>query len=162
VFLQQTVVTNDQPTSIDFGDIYINEKKVRTLTIDNKGDFNFDFSLRKHNSLSFIQLLPENGTVKKNEKFQINVVFQPIAPYKLNQGHNQIHLAIVSGPTYTFILNGNAKKPGVDFSFQSYDFGPCFVLKQPLPITKVLELRNRDTSAMAIETNFEKKPHFDV
>jgi hydrocephalus-inducing protein len=44
----------------------------------------------------------------------------------------------------------------------SHDFGPCFVLKQPLPITKVLELRNRDQSAMAIEYIFEKKPHFDV
>lgn len=105
-------------------------------------------------------MVPENGTVKKNEKFTINMNFQPIAPYKLN--NNLVSLAIVSGPTYNFTLTGSAKKPGVDFSFLSFDFGPCFVLKQPLPITKVLELRNRDTSAMAIETNFEKKPHFDV
>lgn len=40
-------------------------------------------------------------------------------------------------------------------------FGPCFVLKQPLGITGVLELRNRDSVAMSIESQFEKKPYLD-
>jgi hypothetical protein len=29
------------------GDIYINEKRTKTLTIVNSGDFNFDFAIKK-------------------------------------------------------------------------------------------------------------------
>lgn len=71
-------------------------------------------------------------------------------------------LSIISGPTYSLVLRGTAKKPGVDFSFFNYDFGPCFVLKQPLPITTYLEVRNRENTAMTIESLFEKKDYLDV
>lgn len=54
IYNQQTIVTHDVPAQIDFGDIYVNEKKSRTIVIDNNGDFNFDFSIRKHSSLSFV------------------------------------------------------------------------------------------------------------
>lgn len=47
------------------------------------------------------------------------------------------------------------------FKFFLKSFGPCFVLKQPLGITAVLELRNRDSVAMSIESQFEKKPYLD-
>lgn len=42
------------------------------------------------------------------------------------------------------------------------DFGPCFVTRQPVPIKKMLVVNNVDTSAISIETDFEKKPHLDV
>ena len=44
----------------------------------------------------------------------------------------------------------------------SYDFGPCYVLKQPLPIIATLELRNRDTAAMSVESKYDKTPFLDV
>ena len=44
---------------IDFEDIYINEIKTRTITIDNQGDFNFDFSIRKNNQLQIVKIAPE-------------------------------------------------------------------------------------------------------
>jgi len=38
--------------------------------IENKGDFNFDFSVRRNPQLSsFLNVIPENGTVRKNDKF---------------------------------------------------------------------------------------------
>jgi len=36
------------------GDIYINEKRSKTLTIINQGDFNFDFAIKKSNFMNFI------------------------------------------------------------------------------------------------------------
>lgn len=71
-------------------------------------------------------------------------------------------LSIISGPTYTFELRGQAKKPGVEFSFFNYDFGNCFVLKQPLPMTAYLEVRNRESTAMTVECLFEKTDYLDV
>jgi len=48
------------------------------------------------------------------------------------------------------------KTPGVLLSFKSYDFGPCFVLKQPLSKTIELKIKNVDSSAMSIDTDFQK------
>ncbi|CAD8206755.1 unnamed protein product [Paramecium octaurelia] len=159
VYLNGVAVTQ-QNTVVELGDLYINEKSSKQITVENQGDFNFDFSVRKSAQLSNIVIInPENGTVKKNEKFNIEIRYQPTAPQKLNQ---QFSLCISSGPTYNFQLIGSAKKPAVEFSFLQYDFGPCFVLRQPLPITKHLELRNRDVQAMAIEALYEKKPYFGV
>ena len=36
------------------------------------------------------------------------------------------------------------------------------MLKQPLPITAYLEVRNRENSAMTIESMFEKTDYLDV
>ena len=46
---------------IEFGEIYINEKKSKTIVIENNGDFNFDFTIKKNSSLNFINITPENG-----------------------------------------------------------------------------------------------------
>ena len=47
VFIHQTLINNDQINNLDFGDIYVNESTVRVITIENQGDFNFDYSLKK-------------------------------------------------------------------------------------------------------------------
>ena len=146
---------------IDFGDIFINEKKTRKITIENKGEFNFDFSIKKASQLSFINISHEIGTVKKLDKKEIEIVFAPLAEFRFKPKTSILTLSIVSGPTYTLEIRGNARKPGVELSFFEYNFGPCFVLKQPLPITKELEIRNRDNAAMSVETSFEKKQYLD-
>lgn len=71
-------------------------------------------------------------------------------------------LKIASGPKFNFLLNGTARKPGIEMSFHQYDFGACFFTRQPMPVRAVLELTNHDDSAISIETNFEKKPYLDV
>lgn len=60
------------------------------------------------------------------------------------------------------MLRGTAKTPGIEFSFFTYDFGPCFVLKQPLPITAFLEIRNREATAISIESLYKKSDYLDV
>lgn len=146
---------------LDFGDIYINEKKSRYITITNSGDFNFDFAIKK-SQFSFVTISPENSTVLKNEQATIEVTFLPITEYKLRQKQHYFTLSIVSGPTYYFRLTGSARKPGVEFSFLEYDFGPSYVLKQPLSRTTMLEIANNDTAAMSIETLFTKTNYLDI
>ena len=74
----------------------------------------------------------------------------------------KVVLHIQSGPKYDFLLNGRARKPGIKMNAHSYDFGQCFVMRQPMPKKFILEIKNFDNSAMSIETNFEKKPYLDV
>jgi len=154
-------ISNNVDHTLDFGDIYINERKSRIITINNNGDFNFDFAVKK-SQFSFVTISPENATVLKNEKVDIEVIFSPITDYKLRPKNHYFTLSIVSGPTYYFRLTGSARKPGVEFSFLEYDFGPSYVMKQPLIRTTNLEICNNDSSAMSVETLFEKTHYLDV
>lgn len=60
------------------------------------------------------------------------------------------------------MLRGTARTPGIEFSFFNYDFGSCFVLKQPLPITAELEIRNRESTPISIESKYLKNDYLDV
>ena len=156
-----TPISHNVDHTLDFGDIYINERKTKVITINNSGDFNFDIAIKK-SQFTFVTISPENATVLKNEKVDIEVTFTPITEYKLRSKSHYFTLSIVSGPTYYFRLSGSARKPGVEFSFLEYDFGPSYVLKQPLPRNAVLEISNNDTSAMSIESLFEKTNYLDI
>ena len=147
--------------AMEFGDIFINEKKTKIITISNSGDFNFDFAVKK-SQFNFVTINPENATVLKNEKVNIEVTFAPTSEYRLSSKAHHFNLHIVSGPTYHFRLNGSARKPNVDFSFVEYDFGPCYVLKQPMTKNAVLEIRNVDSSAMSVESLFERTNYLDI
>ncbi len=116
--------------------------KEKKITIENNGDFNFDFAIKQNSLFPFLKLSHEFGTVKKNEKFTLTLIFQPTDEFAFKV-NSCLMLNIISGPIYTFLLRGSSKKPGIDFSFFNYDFGPCFVLKQPLPVITYLEIRNK-------------------
>jgi hydrocephalus-inducing protein len=47
-------------------------------------------------------------------------------------------------------------------SKKRHDFGPCFVLKQPLSKTFLLKVTNNDDSAMSIDCLFEKTDYLNV
>ena len=156
---QRIPVTPDVPHNFDFGDFFVNEKKTKSVVIENSGDFNFDFVWKGQPS-KYIIIQPETGTVKKGESVTIDIIYLPLNIHKLK--NNKCSLKIVSGPKFSFLLNGTARKPGVNLSFLQYDFGPWFVTRQPMSSKAVLELVNNDNSAISIETNFETKPHLDV
>lgn len=145
--------------AIDFGDFYINEKKVKTISISNLGEFNFDF-IFKRAANRYVTINPESGSVKKGSKMSVEFTYFPITPNKLAK--YIAALTIVSGPTYEFLLSGSGRKPGVEFSFQKCDFGKCFVMKQPLSKSKTLEIKNKDNTALSIDLLFEKKQYLDV
>jgi hydrocephalus-inducing protein len=67
----------EETALIHMGDIYINEKHNKALTIVNKGDFNFDFAIKKSNFLNFVQITPEHGTCRKQDKIVIDLQFAP-------------------------------------------------------------------------------------
>mmetsp|Transcript_8825 Transcript_8825/g.8185 ORF Transcript_8825/g.8185 Transcript_8825/m.8185 type:complete len:101 (+) Transcript_8825:8684-8986(+) len=88
------------------------------------------------------------------------MTYLPLVEHSLK--NYKVSLNIISGPKYEFVLMGVARKPGVKLSFNQQDFGPCFVMRQPMPAKAILEITNMDNSAISIETNFEKKPYLDV
>lgn len=69
--------------NVDFGECFAFESRKRTVDIVNTGDFNIDFIISKkpHPSVSVI---PENGTVKKNEHCIVEISFLSNVSLQLN------------------------------------------------------------------------------
>jgi hydrocephalus-inducing protein len=87
-----TVISNAGDHILDFGNIFINEKKFKTITVQNHGGFNFDFAIKKSN-FNYISITPESDTVRRVEEegkgevstVDINIGFIPIKEeYRLN------------------------------------------------------------------------------
>lgn len=70
-------LNSHEVATINFEDIYVREKRSKRILISNNGDFNFDFSVKKSSHANMINITPENGTVRKHEKMEVEVVFAP-------------------------------------------------------------------------------------
>ncbi|XP_043589559.1 hydrocephalus-inducing protein-like isoform X1 [Bombus pyrosoma] len=72
-------------------------------------------------------------------------------------------LKISNGPTYKFTLKATSRRPAIEFSFNRYDFGPCYI-QQHNAISYYAELRvtNSDDVAFIIECKFEEQPHLSI
>ena len=81
-----------------------------------------------------INIKPENGTVIKHDKVEIEVTFAPTQEHKFKGKSQRLSLQIISGPIYHFDIKGSARKPNIELSFYDYDFGPQFFLKRPLHV----------------------------
>jgi hydrocephalus-inducing protein len=143
-----------QEHNIDFGEFFVNEKRERSIILENNGSFNFHYMFKK-NGADYLKITPDSGTVKKNEKLQISLTILPLT--KIHLQNHKIVMQIVSGPTYTFVLNAKARSPSIIFSTVSYNFGSCYVMRQPTPVTQIITVKNMDKEALTIETNFENK-----
>lgn len=143
-----------QEHNIDFGEFFVNEKRERSIILENNGSFNFHYMFKK-NGADYLKITPDSGTVKKNEKLQISLTILPLT--KIHLQNHKIVMQIVSGPTYTFVLNAKARSPSIIFSTVSCNFGPCYVMRQPTPVTQIITVKNMDKEALTIETNFENK-----
>lgn len=55
------------------------------------------------------------------------------------------YIQISRGPTYRLVLRATANKPVLEFSFNHYDFGPCYIRDITAPAYHVdLRITNLD------------------
>jgi len=144
---QGTTVTSP----LDFGEFFINEKKVRKVLLQNNGEFNFDFVWRRKLN-KYVTIEPDTGTVQKGSEIEICLSYAPSDEHHLK--NYKCSLNIVSGPKYDFNLMGLARKPGVKLNQYVFDFGQCFVTGQPSALTQELIMENLDDQALSIESDF--------
>ncbi|XP_011879966.1 PREDICTED: hydrocephalus-inducing protein-like [Vollenhovia emeryi] len=77
--------------------------------------------------------------------------------------NHPVLLKISRGPTYRLILKAAANKPILQFSFNYYDFGPCYIRDvTAAPYHIDLRVTNLDDVPYILECKFEKKPHISV
>lgn len=132
-------------------------KKIRTLTVQNKGQFNFDFNFSKKNQFEedTVQIIPDKGTVEAGSTKEIQVI---LYPKDTSFSKSEVELEIISGPRFNIKLIANVKKPNIRFNTHKFDFGLCAVTKNPVPTTQILTITNNDELTMQVESNFTRKP----
>uniref|UniRef100_H2XZ27 Hydin adenylate kinase-like domain-containing protein n=1 Tax=Ciona intestinalis TaxID=7719 RepID=H2XZ27_CIOIN len=145
--------------AIDLGNVELHEKAVRQLHLVNNGKHNFNFSFGlKQNGKSFS---PEKSKKKHAQEKKCLLTFQPtalgsIAPVEMTA-------KVTDGPNYLCHVIGNGVNPGLDFSFDSHDFGACFIYRAGMPIkSETLTIINKDTREISVECLYQSTSHLDV
>ena len=52
---------------LEFGNFFVNEKRMQRVAVENSGAFNFDF-IWKRAANKYVTIAPESGTVKQGER----------------------------------------------------------------------------------------------
>ncbi|XJO77830.1 hypothetical protein BDV3_002359 [Batrachochytrium dendrobatidis] len=128
---------------VDFGQVQINEKRVKRICIVNSGIFNFDFSWKLTlKSAGLVTIKPEVGTVLKGDRMWCEIAFIPTTTVEI-KGVRAV-CSVVNGHTYPLTIQGTGVKPLLKFSESSVDFGSHFVFGSgmtaavaPIQITNV-------------------------
>ncbi|KAJ3106206.1 hypothetical protein HDU97_006839 [Phlyctochytrium planicorne] len=147
---------------MDFGQVQINEKRLKRVTIVNSGKFNFDFSWKLTTKAgSNLTISPEIGSVGKGERVICEVSFNPTAPVALKNA--KAVCQIVNGSSYPISILGSGCKPLVRFSTTNYDFGTNFVYKPGMaPATTKVKMTNDDISEITFDIISPESNCFDV
>jgi len=190
---------------LDFGNLQVQESRSFTLRLSSPGfqrdqkrvedaeseempTVNFDFiwqlrSMRggvlipRADAPPYLTVSPMQGVAKQDEETIITITYCPLDTHALDG--TALRMLIPSGPgeaSHNLELVGRARRPNVDFSVTSHDFGPCFVSKvgitasEPsspsrgnMPYERLdLIVMNRDNTDCWLSTTFHRCSWLDV
>ncbi|KAI9356512.1 hypothetical protein DFJ73DRAFT_958267 [Zopfochytrium polystomum] len=148
---------------IDFGQVQLNEKRVKRVTIVNSGKFNFDFSWRTAaQMMGMISVNPEIGTVSKGDRVVCEITFVPTSNITLK--NVKVFCQIVNGRTYPLMILGSGCRPLLKFSALSHDFETQFVYKPGMtPSSTKITVTNSDLKEISFDIIYNReKSVFDV
>ncbi|KAI9343132.1 hypothetical protein BDR26DRAFT_917651 [Obelidium mucronatum] len=148
--------------SIDFGQVQINEKRLKRVTINNSGKFNLDFSWRILSKIAgVLNIEPEIGTVPKGERVTCEITFMPTSNITLK--NVKALCQIVNGRTYPLNILGTGCKPLLKFSSTSHDFGTQFLYRPGMvPATTKVRITNQDLREISLDVVLRESGIFDV
>eukprot|EP00879_Flechtneria_rotunda_P018040 GHRR01018909.1.p1 GENE.GHRR01018909.1~~GHRR01018909.1.p1 ORF type:complete len:542 (+),score=201.99 GHRR01018909.1:696-2321(+) len=146
--------------ALDFGQVVINDRIVRSLSLTNPGCINFDFvwDLADHPRLS---VKPDRGNVPKGERRMMEITYAPATAEKL--GGHLATCQVINGPKYQLVCSGSGYKPKLHLSFLNHDFGPCHIWQQGMtPSATTLSLQNNDTQPVSFDILFDITDNWKV
>ncbi|KAH6588049.1 hypothetical protein BASA50_010912 [Batrachochytrium salamandrivorans] len=140
-----------QDNILDFGQVQINEKRVRRICISNSGKFNFDFAWKfPMKDPKLVSIVPNIGTVIKGERTMCDVFFAPTSAVTIKDIRALCH--IINGQTYPLSISGTGTKPLLKFSESSVEFGPRYVYSSGMSAAAViLQISNVDVKEISFD-----------
>lgn len=155
---------------IDFGDIQINERSVRVISLINSGRFGFEYAWELNakcerrggaGEATIVSVKPPNGLVASNNRVRCEISICP--PKTMDFSMCQMLCKVASGPSYSLRLRGRCTVPSLGLSFTKHHFGLCFVYCSGVTETKAsLEITNNESTDISVGCVYPGSPHLEV
>ncbi|KAJ3408149.1 hypothetical protein HDU80_006663 [Chytriomyces hyalinus] len=147
---------------VDFGQVQLNEKRLKRVTIINSGKFNLDFAWKFLSKASGVLTIePEIGTVPKGGRVVCEIMFMPTNNLVLK--NVKAVCQIVNGQMYPLSILGSGSKPLLKFSANAHNFGTQFVYRSGMVATSTkIRITNQDLKDITIDVTSRETGIFDV
>lgn len=123
---------------IHFGEVEKNETAFRNLYVLNVGKFKIDFDCyltsEMGDSLSCFSIEPQKVSIDPGQKHLCVLKYHA---KKEKPSISNLVIKVDHGAVYHIHVDGIAVKPDIQFSFNEYNFGPCFIYKAGMPVQSV-------------------------
>ena len=150
---------------IRFDDVLVGNTASRQLEISNDGKYAFDYHWTSANEqdLGPFTITPMKGSVNNSQKQICQINFEPRTREHRSLIQRLIHLSILNGLKYDLLLVGQTTTPNIQFSFNSFHFGSCFVYRAGMPENICqLTITNQDNKDHTIECLYQSTAHLMV
>ena len=145
---------------IEFGQVLINDRSIKQISLLNSGDVNYNFSWNT-GTRNDISVEPASGTVHKGEKVTVELCYSPSLLEHLD--NYRVFCNVENGNRYSLSLSGQGHRPKLDFSLFSYDFGPRFVHARGMePNEFMLRTTNNDDIDISYDILYENNEILEV
>ena len=148
----------DGLNEIRFDDVLVGNIASRQLEICNDGKYAFDYQWTSDHEqeLGPFTITPLKGAVTNSQKQLCQITFEPRTREHRALIQRLLHLNVLHGQKYDVLLVGQTTTPNIQFSFQTFNFGPCFIFRAGMPEnTCQLTLVNQDTKDHTIECLYQ-------
>ncbi|XP_076659704.1 hydrocephalus-inducing protein homolog [Halictus rubicundus] len=158
----------DTENVIDLGKLVVNVPITVKFDISNSSEMTFHYVwdlgmtpvICSRNAYS-LETPQRQGHVTRESRLACDLILTSFQKTVIKD--HRVALKISNGPTYRFLLKATSKKIAVQFSFNRYDFGPCYVQTTNGSSHRAeLRVTNSEKSQRRLECNFEDQPHLSV
>jgi hydrocephalus-inducing protein len=140
----------DNENILDFGEVQLNERRVKRVYLINSGKFNFDYEWKGIPKKSGLSIIPEIGSVAKDSKSYCEIMYMPTVTSKLKDTKISCH--VINGATYQLTVMGSASRPQILLSPRELDFKTQFVCRSGLaPTVLNLDITNNDSREITLD-----------
>ena len=145
---------------LDFGAVQINESTMKSVSIFNNGQYNFDYvwNLDQSGSTVFLNKGKMNGNLLAGVTAEHSLTFAPLKEMLLEGSF--LGISIAGKHNYNIAAKGVGIQPALRFSSTNFDFGACFVTSpggSVLVETLTLKITNNDAvNSMSVECGYQK------
>ncbi|CAG6023165.1 unnamed protein product [Menidia menidia] len=132
---------------LDFGKVGISEQSTFKLLVSNCARFSLEVNFElmgPGDLLQHLEAKPQTATIEVGKQLQSLLFFSPQNICNLQDV--SLNVKVKFGPTFTFTVKGGAVAPSLEFSFNKFNFGRCFLScpgMQPPSQTLVISNKGR-------------------
>lgn len=167
---QKEMLSGTTENDLDFGDIQINERSVRQITLINSGRFGFDYQWQLNDRCgrrggagesSIVAVRPSTGSVASSNRVRCEISVCP--PKIVDLTVCRLVCQIPNGPSFPVRLHGHGTVPSLGLSFAKYQFGPCFLYcPGMLQSEATLEMINNEPREISLSCVYRGSSHLEV